>query len=206
MGNQNKTRTSILYILKILYTWCFTNETEHLKFQEKLSFTHSVLVNSGKLKQKIWDQDTIHFEVAICRVLHERCNNTDPFLEHLKFQERVTFTHAILVNSVKLKQKIWDDDTIHFEVTICRVLHERCNNTDPIVEQLRFQEKVTLGVGLIVENQNKKTKTKILNLLKMLYIYRVLHERSNITASFTDRLKFQEKVTFTHARQVNDGK
>ena len=28
-------------------------------------------------------------------------------------------------------------------------------------------------------------------------IYRVLHERSNITAPFAEHLKFQEKMTFT---------
>ena len=62
---------------------------EHLKFQEKLSFTHVLLANSAKLKQKILDQETLHFEVAIYS--HERCNNTAPFAEHLKFQENMAF-------------------------------------------------------------------------------------------------------------------
>ena len=30
-------------------------------------------------------------------------------------------------------------------------------------------------------------------------MHNVLHERTNITASFTDCLKVQEKVTFSHA-------
>ena len=37
-------------------------------------------------------------------------------------------------------------------------------------------------------------------------IYRVLHERSNITASFLERLECQEKLTFTHAFWINSGK
>ena len=30
-------------------------------------------------------------------------------------------------------------------------------------------------------------------------VYRVLHERSNITASFAERLEFQKKLTITNA-------
>ena len=37
-------------------------------------------------------------------------------------------------------------------------------------------------------------------------IYRVLHERSNITASFEEHLKFQERLTFAHALWINSGK
>ena len=37
-------------------------------------------------------------------------------------------------------------------------------------------------------------------------IYRVLHERSNITASCVERLEFQEKLTFAHAFWINSGK
>ena len=37
-------------------------------------------------------------------------------------------------------------------------------------------------------------------------VYMVLHERSNNTASFVERLKFREKVTFTHALWFNSGK
>ena len=37
-------------------------------------------------------------------------------------------------------------------------------------------------------------------------IYRVLYERSNITASFGEHLKFQEKITFIEVFWVNSGK
>ena len=36
--------------------------------------------------------------------------------------------------------------------------------------------------------------------------YSVLHERSNITASFVEHLEFQEKLTFTDAFWINSGK
>ena len=37
-------------------------------------------------------------------------------------------------------------------------------------------------------------------------IYRVFHKRSNIAASFEERLEFQETLTFTHAFWINSGK
>ena len=37
-------------------------------------------------------------------------------------------------------------------------------------------------------------------------MYRVLHERSNITVSFVEHLTFQEKMTSTHSRRVNSDK
>ena len=37
-------------------------------------------------------------------------------------------------------------------------------------------------------------------------IYRVLHKTNNITASFTEGLEFQEKLTFTHAFWIKSGK
>ena len=35
---------------------------------------------------------------------------------------------------------------------------------------------------------------------------KVLHERSNITTSYAENLKFQEKLTFTYVIWVNSGK
>ena len=53
--------------------------------------------------------------------------------------------------------------------------------------------------GLVVANQNQKTKIKTLSIHFENAIHRVLHERSNITAPFTERLEFPEKKTFTHS-------
>ena len=44
-------------------------------------------VNRGSSDQKFLNQDIIHFENAINRVLHERSNITASLVEHLKFRE-----------------------------------------------------------------------------------------------------------------------
>ena len=45
----------------------------------------------------------MHFENALYKVLHERSNIAASFTEHLKVQEKMTFTHALFVNSSKSK-------------------------------------------------------------------------------------------------------
>ena len=52
-----------------------------------MSFIHTLLVNVDKSKQNDQNQDTIHFEDAIYRVLHERRYFTASFAEHEKFRE-----------------------------------------------------------------------------------------------------------------------
>ena len=52
---------------------------------------------------RIRNQDTIHFENAIYKVLHLRSSITAPFAEHQKFQEKVTFTHSLWVKRGKTK-------------------------------------------------------------------------------------------------------
>ena len=47
-----------------------------------------ILTNQNK---KVKNQSTIHFEIAIYGVLHERSNNTALFPEHLKFPKKMTF-------------------------------------------------------------------------------------------------------------------
>ena len=97
MKNQNqKTRIRTLYIGNAIYRVLYERNTasfaELLKFQEKVTFTHTLWVNSGKLKKKKKKQSqyAIHFEIATYRVLHERSNNTASFVEHLKIQGKVT--------------------------------------------------------------------------------------------------------------------
>ena len=53
--------------------------------------------------------------------------------------------------------------------------------------------------GLVVANQNQKTKIKTLSIHFEKAIHRVLHERSNITALFAEYLEFPEQKTFTHS-------
>ena len=53
--------------------------------------------------------------------------------------------------------------------------------------------------GLVVANQNQKTKSKTLSIHFQNAMHRLLHERSNITAPFVEHLEFPEKKTFTHS-------
>ena len=53
--------------------------------------------------------------------------------------------------------------------------------------------------GLVRANQNQKTKIKALSIHFENAIHRVLHERSNITAPFAERLEFPERKTFTQS-------
>ena len=92
---------------------------------------------------------------------------------HLKFQEKITFTHALSVNSAKLKK-----NGIR---TLCGA---------------RKIKQITRGAPKIKKKERHFEKG----------IYRVPHERSNITASFVQDLKFKKKKTFTYALWVNSDK
>ena len=62
-----------------------------------------------------------------------------------------------------------------------------------------------MQIGLTVANQNKKKQTHhILHYENA--IYRVLHERSNITAPSAEHPKFPEKMTFAELFWVKRGK
>ena len=96
----------------MLHTGCSTKEAsnitvsfvEHLKFQEKLPFAEMPFgLIVGNQNQKNQNEDTIHFEIATYKVIHERSNKTAPFAEHLKFQEKLTSVDALSVESDKLK-------------------------------------------------------------------------------------------------------
>ena len=76
-------------------------------------------------------------------VLHKRSNNTASFVEHLKYQEKVTYADALWINCNQLKYKNWNQDPIHFEIATYRVLHKQSNNTTSLAKRLKFQEKLT---------------------------------------------------------------
>ena len=46
---------------------------------------------------------------------------------------------------------------MHFEIATYRVLHERCNNTAPLAEQLNFK-KMTFYRGVLGETRQNKTQ------------------------------------------------
>ena len=89
--------------------------------------------------KKVKNQDTIHFEIAIYRVLHDRSNITALFAEHLKFPEKMTFAEVFLDEKWQKKGEV-EKDTIHFQTAKYRVLHKRSNITAPFAEHLKFQE------------------------------------------------------------------
>ena len=72
------------------------------------------------------------------------------------------------------------------------MFHERSNITAPFGEHLKFQERQLLqeNFGWIVVNYNKKTRIKILYILKLLYTGYSIQG----AAPFTEHLKFQGKM------------
>ena len=68
-----------------------------------MPFIHTLLVNVEKPKQNNQNPDTLHFETALYRVLHERSIHTASFTENLKLQEKLTLADALWMNCNKLK-------------------------------------------------------------------------------------------------------
>ena len=68
-----------------------------------MPFIHTLLVNVEKPKQNNQNPDTLHFETALYRVLHERSIHTVSFTENLKLQEKLTLADALWMNCNKLK-------------------------------------------------------------------------------------------------------
>ena len=60
------------------------------------------VANENKKKK---NQDTLRFKTVINRVLHKRGNDTASLVEHLKFQEKLSFAGALWINCSKLNLK-----------------------------------------------------------------------------------------------------
>ena len=84
------------------------------------------------------NQKITHFQNATYRVLSERKNITASFPQHLKFPGKMSFAEIFWVNRGKSKQKKKNQETIHFEIAVYRVLEERRNITAPFAKHLRF--------------------------------------------------------------------
>ena len=67
------------------------------------------------------------------------------------------FMHTLLVNVDKTKRNNQNPETLHFETAIYRVLLERSIHTGSFTENLKPQEKLTLGDALWM-NSNKLKK------------------------------------------------
>ena len=99
------------------------------------------------------------------RALHERSNVNVSITEHLKFQEKVTFTHALWVNSCKSKEKKLElEQHIFWKCYIQGAPRKKQYHSFfrgvPIISRI---------FGLIVANQNKIIRIRTLFILKMLY-------------------------------------
>ena len=60
-------------------------------------FTYAISVESGKLKEKKQNQNTLQIEKVIYSVLHERSNNTASFAVHQKPEEKLTFADTLWI-------------------------------------------------------------------------------------------------------------
>ena len=92
-----------------------------------MSNIHRTWANSVRSKAKDYNQDTLHLESAIQRLLDERSNVTASIEEHLEFLKSMNFTHGIWETSDKLKSTNYNQYTLHSENAMSRVLHERSN-------------------------------------------------------------------------------
>ena len=71
------------------------------------------------------------------------------------------FIHTLLVNVDKTKRNNQNPETLHFETAIYRVLLERSIHTASFTENLKPQEKLTLGDALWMNcNKLKKLESR----------------------------------------------
>ena len=160
------------------------------------------MASQNKKKQ---NQNTIHFQNFIYRVLNERSINTVSFAWHLKFKDKMTNTYSLWVKSGRRKKKDWN--TIHFEIPIYRVLHETSNLTTSSAELVRIW-RIN---DFYTSTSGKQLEIKIEKLESGQYtfrncFYRVVFKRSNKTGSFVGHLKFQEQSAFSHLFWVSSSK
>ena len=137
-----------------------------------MSFIHTLLVNVDKSKQNDQNQDTIHFEDAIYRVLHERRNFTAFFRGAREISRINAFFIRILGKCCKIKIKTTRIRTLY----ILELLRTGCSTKKAIkllpsrsTWNLKDSRLLQMHFGLIVANKNKKTSIRTLYILKMLH-------------------------------------
>ena len=89
-------------------------------------------------------------------MLQEPSTNTTSFAEHLKFQEKLTFADALWTNCSQFIDNNWNQDTIQFQITTYKALHERRNKTAFFAEQLKFQDEITSTYSVSLKNEKLK--------------------------------------------------
>ena len=101
-------------------------------------------------------------------MLHKKSNISASFLDHLKFRE---YIYIFWENFEKPKQNNYNQDNLHFETTIYRVLHKRSNNTASFEEHLQFPEKLTFADVLWIYCSQFKEKTGITTLYNLKWLH-----------------------------------
>ena len=153
------------------------------------------------------------------RVLHIRSNITTSFAENLPFPEWMTFTHALWVGHtctlgrqkpIKIKTIVPRHYTFWKYYLQDQCNHQRSNISASLTEHVKVQEKMTFIHALWLNtNKSKQKITRKRGHYTFWKCYlqdQYYHQRSNISASFTEHLKVQEKMTFIHALWVNTNK
>ena len=92
---------------------------------------------------------------------------------------------------IKKQKKKQKQETMYFENAKCRMLYGRSNITVSFTEHLNCQEETTFTFAIYVDSHNSKQKNQN---QENIYFKKLMapYGRGNITASFTEHLKFQD--------------
>ena len=131
----------------------------------------------------------------------------------------MTFTHALWVGHtctlgrqqpIKIKTIVPGHYTFWKYYLQDQCNHQRSNISASLTEHVKVQEKMTFIHALWLNTNKSKQKTTRkrghYTFWKCYLQDQYYHQRSNISASFTEHLKVQEKITFIHALWVNTNK
>ena len=171
VANQNKkNRIRTLYVLKLLYTGCSTNEAiTLLLWQSTWNFEKScllqmpfgIIVGNQILKTRIKRQ-------YILKLLHTGCSTKEtigmlPSWSTWNFSNKKLFDihHGWIVQNQNKTTRIYIfwKYYIHFQNATYRALQERSNDTASFAEHLKLQEKLTCADALWINcSQLKQTK------------------------------------------------
>ena len=136
----------------------------------------------GNQNKEKYNQDTIHFDTAICRVLHKRSNIVVSFLKHIKLQNINYFRTCSLGRSRQMKMKTLVSKTLN----ILKLLYTRCSEKDVITLLLSRStwnfKKTDFYTPSLSKCKIKRNRIRTTYNLKLLYS----------TAPFAEHLKFQK--------------
>ena len=126
-----------------------------------------------------------HFESAIYKGFYKKSNISISLVEHAEFPDYINFIHALLAGSDQWKLANRIENFFHYLITMYRVIQERSNIATSFAEHQEFSEQMSSKHRIWVSSD----KLKSTNCKKQPFentIYRPLHKRSHITASFEE--------------------